>query len=371
MTSEPPHIFAWLTGQEDNVGDSALRRPYLHALADAGDVTVWCGDPGSGYSRGLALPLDVRVATSYLRWWAAFVSSAVRRPTVLAFNAGEFDVTKAYLVGVVALLPWLPLIRSRGGGIVWVGAGIRRRRTGLMWPFRALARLADLLTWRDRGSAELLAPAPIVPDWAFGLPRGGLLEENPPQPARDCVVVSLRSDRPMPTRDWIRAVSGFARRVDASVVVVAQVQRDDDRARHVAGLLGATCVGWCSDDHGEQELQLRQVYRRAHAVVSDRLHVLILAATEGAVPLGWCEQATAKIDRHFDVVGAEWVGAGRRDPTTELDALDRAELADLTRRTASVVRAAAARVHEVAHRISSVVTSRAARRRYTTPSRRT
>jgi hypothetical protein len=173
MTSTPPHIFLWLTGQADNVGDSALRRPYARALADAGEVTVWCGAPDSGYTKGLALPPGVKLAPSYVRWWSAFVYSAIRRPTVLAFNAGEFDVTKAYLAGVVGLLPWLPLIRLHGGSVIWAGAGIRRRRPGFMWPFRALARLTNLLVWRDRGSDELMIPAETMPDWAFGLPRAG------------------------------------------------------------------------------------------------------------------------------------------------------------------------------------------------------
>lgn len=370
MTNNPPHIFLWLTGQADNVGDSALRRPYARALADAGEVTAWCGKPDAGYTKGLALPPGVKLAPSYVRWWAAFVSSALRRPTVLAFNAGEFDVTKAYLAGVITLLPWLSLIRLRGGSVIWAGAGIRRRRPGLMWPFNALARLADVLVWRDRGSDELLMPAQVMPDWAFGLPPGGLLAEIPVPETRDQVVVSLRSDRPMPSHDWLCAVARLARRLDASIVVAAQVRRDDARARQVADLLDATCVGWLSDDHGEQERRLRHVYRRAHAVVSDRLHVLILAATEGAVPLGWCEQATDKIDRHFEAVGAGWVGGGRHDPKARLDALDRAGLSTLASRTTTVVREAATEVHRIADLIGAVVTSRVLQEPYITPSRR-
>ncbi|MCP2264686.1 hypothetical protein ACFQHV_16075 [Promicromonospora thailandica] len=359
MSGPAPQIFLWLTGQEDNVGDSALRRPYARALADAGPVTAWCGGPGTGYQRGLALPPDVTVSRSLLRWWTALVASGLRRPTVLAFNAGEFDVTKAYLVGVVALLPLLPLIRLRGGSVIWVGAGVRRRRRGLMWPFGALARLADVLVWRDDRSGALLRAAPAMPDWAFALPPGGLLEERRGSGDRDCVVVSLRSDRPMPSPGWIASVGRLARRLSAEVVVVAQVERDDARARHVGRLLGATVVGWSSADHAVQERALRDVYRRAHVVVSDRLHVLVLAATEGAVPLGWCEQATEKIASHFAVVGAEWAGPGADGSAARLDTLDAATVNALSRRTATAVRDAAAEVRRTAHHMGSVISARA------------
>jgi hypothetical protein len=228
-----------------------------------------------------------------------------------------------------------------------------------MWPFAALARVADVLVWRDNGSGRLLRAAPAMPDWAFGLPPGGLLDDLPRAADRDCVVVSLRSDRPMPSPEWIASVDALATRLDAEVVVVAQVERDDARARQVGRLLGATVVGWTCDDHAVQERTLRDIYRRAHVAVSDRLHVLVLAATEGAVPLGWCERATSKIDRHFAVVGAEWVGAGPGTPAARLDALDGAALDELSRRSVAVVRDAAAEVRRVAAHMVAVIGSRA------------
>jgi beta-1,4-mannosyltransferase len=153
------------------------------------------------------------------------------------------------------------------------------------------------------------------------------------------------------------AVEGCAARLDAEIVVVTQVARDVERCQELAERWGARHVAWVSDDHLQQELAVRAVYRRALAVISDRLHVLILGATEGAVPLGWCEHATTKIDRHFDVVGAPWVGRGRVGATAALDELDGPGLASLAARAERVVAQSRSRVDEVAGRIRSVAGS--------------
>src|SRR5699024_7030879 len=124
---------------------------------------------------------------------------------------------------------------------------------------------------------------------------------------RGSLGVSLRADRPYPSPAWIRAVRDAGERLGLEIVTVAQVRRDDERAHRLASELGGRAVGFPpATTHVAQEKILRDEYAGMRAVVSDRLHVLLLALTEGAVPLGWTEAATDKLERHLDAVGMAW-----------------------------------------------------------------
>nr|WP_280759840.1 hypothetical protein [Prescottella agglutinans] len=90
-------------------------------------------------------------------------------------------------------------------------------------------------------------------------------------------------------------------------IVVVQVRRDSLRARAIADRLHCSVVDWTGETHHVQEQRLRNVYRQSEAVVSDRLHVLIMALTEGAIPLGLMEHEDTKIGRHFRAAGFETV----------------------------------------------------------------
>ena len=65
---------------------------------------------------------------------------------------------------------------------------------------------------------------------------------------------------------------------------VVQVREDEARARELAVALGGEYEMWGDTDAVEQEARLRQRYSGARLVVSDRMHVLVLAAIDGAAP---------------------------------------------------------------------------------------
>jgi polysaccharide pyruvyl transferase WcaK-like protein len=243
--------------------------------------------------------------------------AAWRRGTVFAFNAGEFVVTREYFFGLLAVAPLLAVLRIRGGRIVWLGAAARNTKRGFTFPFIWLARAADLLRWRDTASSRVIGvPGKIMPDWAFALGATGTPAE------RTHLAVSLRFDRERPSAEWTRAVSDLAARLGLRLITVAQVERDAPLAEELAELWRCESLPWISDRHSVQESAVRDVYARSAVVISDRLHALIIAATEGAVPLGWTTQQSTKISQHFDAVGIEGAAKGQEESVRALDQLD-------------------------------------------------
>lgn len=310
--AEKAITYIWLTGHIRNVGDSALRRPYVHAIKSATDIKVWGGaEPKSnGYLAGLDLK-DEDLSPSFFRWYWDLFKDLRSREVNFAFNAGEFKVTKAYFFGIVALMPLLLAIKSRGGVILWAGAAIAEKKRGFNWPFKILARLSDLTRWRDCESSSLFFKADTMPDWAFALgeTKTSLSETSAKPQHREYLAISLRGDRPYPSEEWILAIGDLSKRLNLKIIVVVQVKDDQCYALRIAERFNAPLVGWQHESHFDQEIVVREIYKKTKLIFSDRLHCLIMASTEGAVPLGWCESSTSKISRHFDLLEAPWVYA--------------------------------------------------------------
>lgn len=348
MTVQTP-AFLWLTGHVRNVGDSMLRRPLADLYREVGPIRVWSGAPASGYAAGLRIS-DAESAPSFGRWAWKFSLAALRGKPTFVFNAGEFGVTKAYFFGLLLLAPALVLARAKGARIVWTGAGVKNRRRYFMWPFDALAKAASDLRWRDVKSAALMGRGKTMPDWGFGIgPAGGdapaLTAVDPASRRR--IAVSLRGDRQEPSDEWLAAVARLAERLDRKIVCVVQVQDDDALARRLAERLGADLVAWGDGDHWTQEQKVREAYASSVLALSDRLHGLVIAATEGAIPLGWCEATTVKVANHFEVIGADWVGPGASSSIELIDALDESRISELSNDSTGRIVTARARVDAV------------------------
>ncbi|MBF0817524.1 glycosyltransferase [Microbacterium paludicola] len=336
-------VFAWLWGQDDNLGDSALRRGYADALRRRGPIAAYVEDASSDYISGLGLQPGDRVFTDLGAWLAAANAAARRSPATLAINAGEFSLSGGYTLRLLRILPALRRFRRRGGAVVWLGAAVPARRRGRTWLFLRLYRAADLVRWRDQTTSEVFAPAPAMPDWALGLEPQGAAHDAP----RRTLGVSLRFDRPYPSAEWIRAVRETAERLGLEIVTVAQVRRDSAYAHRLARDLGGRAVAFGGVSHATHERVLRGEYAGMRAILSDRLHALLIAQTEGAVPLAWTEAAADKLRRHFDALGLPWVTASPDQRIACLRAVDDAALTAHAADSAARLAAARAALDEV------------------------
>ncbi|GAA3895986.1 hypothetical protein GCM10022381_41860 [Leifsonia kafniensis] len=330
---KPPPVFAWITGETTNIGDSLLRRPYVAALSQIGPTELWVRRASADFLTGLDVPAGVRVTHSFLGWYARLLKSALSRRTVLALNAGEVRVRPAIAGLMFALGVGVSLVRLRGGIAVWLGGTVPASdRTELLAPYRWVARRTALQVWREAGPSVRIVPGEVAPDWAFA--TGSLRSDWAGEASRTSIAFVVRGDRDYPSAEWL----SWARRLIATrsmlPIAVVQVEADRDVARRLANDLGGEVLNWDPGvSHAAQEKLVRELYQRCLIVIGDRLHGLVLGATEGAIPLGWVEASRGKIAAHFDAAGLEFVGKfeGKKfEDAPDLSAEDLTQLAQVT-----------------------------------------
>lgn len=297
-------VYVTATGQTDNLGDSLLRRGYLQALRAKGRLHVNLAGSNSDYISGLDLRPDDMVYDSARAWEVKLLRDLVRgRRPVLALNAGEARITAthAYLGLRMAILA--SLVRAAKGDFVQAGLGVREapdvmHKGAISWALRR----ASVVTWRDPVSRTAVGIGSVQPDWAFAL-------EPLSAPAhRDLISISMRGDRPMPGEHWFRIVRTTAEQSQARIVLVSQVRRDDERLSEIARRLGGDVdvVRWPAQQNHADRLDLvSEYYSRSHAVISDRLHALILGAIHGAVPVGLASGSAEKLRRTLSPAGLD------------------------------------------------------------------
>ncbi len=306
-------IFVPAIGQYENIGDIILRRQLLRWLRPAGRLHVFVGAAHDGYEQSLELsPQDVSYS-SFLAWYRAALARASQGTASYVFKPGEIQLTLLGTKEHLAMAPLAALVRLRGGKVLRVGAGTRNVALIPKWLIAPSVLLANRVWWRDSGTAHYMGRGQVMPDLAFG--EGDPTEVALRPAPRDLLTISMRGDRPMLPRAWIEGVRQFAQSQGLTIQIITQVARDAPRSAALAAELGGRLLNWDGAGHAEQEAQLRNVYRRTRAVVSDRLHVLISAYTHGAIPLAPLNDGSDKIARHFDAAGIGGVAFA----TTSLD----------------------------------------------------
>lgn len=291
-------VFIHPSGQDDNLGDSALRAGLLCALRDdAYRFHVHLDGQTSDYGSGIPLSHhDVVYGTQHQ--WSAALSEA-KRPIYL-FNAGEVNPRAGHSFPGVGRIREMRRTRDRGGVVIVAGVGLKTPATADSVDFDRTLREADVTSWRDHGSRDAAGFGDSAPDWAFHL--GPQPSAWAPPGERNLLTVTLRFDRPWPEDTWFTSVRDLASRTGRRVVTVAQVARDAPRAVQLADALGGEYLVAPSTRHDDLDSHVRLVYSRSLAVVSDRAHALIMGATEGAYPLGSATDPN-KIRRLLDVAG--------------------------------------------------------------------
>jgi hypothetical protein len=303
-------VFAIGRGQYENIGDIILRRQLLDWVRPAGELHVYVGDSPAGYDEGLGLGPGDRVYRSLEEWYRAALSAAVRGKAAYVFKPGEIQLTMIGLKEHLSMLPLLVALRLRGGRAVRAGVGTRNYAAVPRALMRPSIMLSDVTLWRDVATGEYMGTGGVMPDLAFG--EGGdddaVAGYATDAPARDVLLVSMRGDkpeRPYPSPSWVEGVRRYAELHDLQVWAVTQVETDDVRTRRLAADLGGQALTWDGTGHLAQEQRLRALYARTAMALSDRLHVVIGAFTEGAVPVGSLVAPSDKVDRHFRTIGID------------------------------------------------------------------
>ncbi len=305
-------------GQFENIGDIILRRQLLSRLREFGDLHIYVGPSTDDYDGALGLITNDKVYRSFRRWYVRALAAASTGRGTYVFKPGEIQLTLRGMKEHVSMLPVIALARLRGNPVVRIGSGSRNFAPiprAIIWPS---VKLSSLVRWRDSQTASYLR-GEIMPDLAFG--EGSAVAAIRHQASRDTLVVSMRSDRAVTPQSWIDAVRGFAEKRQLKIYAVSQVIRDNPKTLELARRLDGEAITWDGQDHEAQEQLLRSLYARTEIAVSDRLHVLIAAFTEGALPAALLTDGSNKVARHFAAAGIHEVdlpvGAGTQPSSVE------------------------------------------------------
>lgn len=316
-------IFIAVHGQDDNLGDSVLRRAMVDAARRSGlRLHVLIGQNGVGYCSALGLCESDVIYRSRAEWSRALAVAAIGGRAHVISNAGEIQLNRRRIKILLSEIALLSLVALRGGQRLATGLGIRQASGPRVALLRLWARMFGLVSWRDSPSRELAGGRGVVsPDWSLAL--GTAVSSWLPSHERTTVVLSFRGDRPSPPNETLEQIREVCQGSGLKLVVVTQVARDAERNESVAQLLDARHLRPDSNrfDHSTWESQVRDLYRTTRFAFSDRLHVLMIAATEGCVPVGPGEDP--KIHRTFEAAGLtlRQIGARDRGVNTEFDAL--------------------------------------------------
>ncbi|MBM4633095.1 hypothetical protein A6411_06335 [Prescottella equi] len=341
-------IYYWCAGQDDNIGDVILRRRMLRSLQDAAPCcAVYVGGASEDFVAALGLRPQDRVYTNFWRFVLMATVHSLRKEWLFGFNPGEIMCIRRQSIMHALLIPMMLISLVHGKRCLRIGVGVGLHDYRAIWRHLiwVTVRLAKVNIWRDAPSRDVFGIGTVAPDWAFDESD----EDSVPAedlPGRKYLGVALRSDGAATSPEWTAAIGSMAQELGITPVVVVQVRRDAARARALAAEMGCDLLDWTDESHAEQEKRLRYVYRRCEAVVSDRLHVLVMALTEGAIPLGLMEHSDDKVARHFAAAGFDAVswdvrGLDESEIITRgiVGVRDRPEIELCTRRARSCVRA--------------------------------
>lgn len=291
--------YVHITGPYSNVGDSVIRRVALDNARAYGRLVLRVQNSGDDdWAESLKLQPEDKVTNSTLTWALGLLFA--RRRVNLLREPGEFN-----LVGKNVLKEWMFVllaasVRVKGGKVHTAPRGLAKASRSGIFAQRVFGLVATSVLWRNGASrARAGIGGSVVPDIAFASPR--LSARN--SEAGKLLVLSLRVDRPLPDDAWFEAMRSVAEVRGLEIVALSQVAEDDSRSLEIAQRLASQALLWDGNRSLEQEERALSLYRRAEIVISDRLHVLVLALLEGAICYEIVPRPRTKVSDHLEVVG--------------------------------------------------------------------
>lgn len=308
-------VFLSTWGQNDNIGDSILRRGLLRTFQVDRPVElhVHVGPKDNRFieSHNIRGDDERYLAALGFRgnevhyemrsdWWRAAMTGFARDRTLLVQTAGELVFPRDRPFAGWRTVVGLAAARVRGGAGVQVGAGMRSPDVRPPVLERMARRQFAVVAWRDAATRDAFGVGDVAPDWAYdegSLPADHISDTT--DSSRVLLAVTLRGDRPAPTDDLLERLRETADRLSLELQVYTQVRRDRERAYELAERLSTSTepIVFGEETHVEWEERMRALYRRSRAVASDRAHALIIGATEGAIPLAFSGGSTEKAQR--------------------------------------------------------------------------
>lgn len=272
-----------IAAAEWNLGDICIRREAIKMLAphvDAG--VVFTGSMGRSYVDAYNLPTGWIATASPAMFLKRLAREAVRQDAVIVMAPGPAPLSPG-IIGTakrVAVAIGFAGVAIAGNELLVLGRALRGPSGISLAAEKIMARAAAVYTTRDATSAERVSNgSEHLPDFAFA-------RYSPPEfHMRKYVAISLRYDREV-SAVAIEEIVRKVRAANLKPIFATQVREDDAQHCNLALRLGVPVLSWGdSTSHGEQEKAIAELYKKCSAVISDRLHALLIGARHGAIPV--------------------------------------------------------------------------------------
>lgn len=293
----PNRLFASIDAQYENYGDLLIRRLLLAEFSQHQKVVLDSGAP-SWWAPAVLEGESARLQPS-VQW--LFHVLGARKGDVLALSPGAFPLSRKQIPREAVQLLLALWLWVRGARVARFQRSIPSQSSRAARLLHSLAcRASEICLWRDDASAKLVGVGTVAPDMAL-LWR----PDTPSCSDKRSLVISLRGDR----REQLSAgdlgsLADLALGLDLEIVCVSQVERDNAQADYLASVLPTKqTFTWHPEESIRREVQLLEIYGESSIVVSDRLHVLLIGAISGAVPVCVKPRDNPKITGAFAAAG--------------------------------------------------------------------
>lgn len=294
-------VFGSISAQPDNLGDIAIRRVFFESHIEAGhNLVLLSHRMPQAYIDLFHFSDGVTLVRSPLIFQVRLLVAALRRRANLVYAPGPHIMTDS-LRGVAKTLLMVgnvAMIRVSGGKVTTAGRALRGAGSIAKALERQIISMSSVYTVRDSVSGDNVGvKLATSPDIALGV------KGEPSSGSRSTIAFSFRNDIAV-SHALVRKLATAFQTEGFGVTLVSQVQRDDKQHAALAKELNLEAVLWGDLSHEEQQSRVEDVYRRAAAVMSNRLHGLIFGITAGAIPI---EFRAGKSDKISTTLGP-WFG---------------------------------------------------------------
>lgn len=304
--------FLVLETQFGNIGDALINRELLQLLRAHGAVCVDTGAAPDWFVRMLALPDDARRVQGRGRLLLAMLGERLRgQPAYFFFLPGGIvgELSPRQFVRKTLLLALFFVLRLAGVRFCHLGVSYERLGPRHGAYLRLKQALMHAFYVRDRRSAALLQShrvrtSGVLPDLAFNLAR----RAAPRAGGLGAVGLSFRTDQhPGQYEHVLAAVETLRAALPAGVAchLVVQVEHDQPGMARLAQHLAQAGVAVRLVEETRDLERLQAHYAGLDLVISNRLHVLLLAASVGCQVLACVDERNEKIVGLLESLGRE------------------------------------------------------------------
>ncbi|MBN8453811.1 polysaccharide pyruvyl transferase family protein [Accumulibacter sp.] len=294
-------IFFALRTQYSNPGDELINTALLRELAARTRVIALCVDVPDWYVENVMLGLgrhgaNVTLERHSARFYARILARAFGREKIWVYlSCGDTTQTKEhdardYLKStILGTLQRFPAVH-----VGMVGVSTARITSSRAWLLRMAQTRGGAITVRDTASKAVLErhgiDAMLVPDLAFALSFS-------PKPRQETVVLSFRSHNAISDAlltEGLKRVVPWALALGFKLAVVWQVEHDRAFSEALAKILDLPLIVR-EAPRINRLAELTAIYDKSGFVLSNRLHVLLLGASRGAIPIALLAREDRKI----------------------------------------------------------------------------